>query len=169
MKRAWGSAMTVVVVLLAAPLAAVGQQGSNFNRLNTLRREVTVSPSPAGQNQVGDAQAGTPTRGQFGTDPLRPYTAGTPSSAGSSSSSLGSQSRRKSQPMSVQTRTTPHTFYPGMRAAQGPNRNVPSPSTRSRTPVLIPGLMGAGAGMMGQSSAPARSRSQRLAEDQSAS
>jgi hypothetical protein len=147
--------MTVVLVLLAAPLAALAQQGPNFNRLNTVRREVTVSPAPAGQGQGNGALTAPSLRGEFDANPLRPYAAGTTAAAGSSSSS--SQPRRTSQPMTVQTRTTPHTFYPGMRAAQGPNRNVAPQSTHSRATFLAPGMMSPGAGMTG--STPASSRS----------
>ncbi len=157
MRRAWGSAMTVALVLLAVPAAAPAQQGSNFNRLNTVRREVTVSPARAGPGRGGGALTETSMPGELGADPLRPYTGGTMAAAGSSSS--GSQTRRTSQPMSVQTRTTPHTFYPGMRAAQGPNRNVAPRCTHSRAAFLAPGMMGPSAGMMGPTSA--KSRSQR--------
>ena len=149
--------MTVALVLMAVPAAALAQQGSNFNRLNTVRREVTVSPARAGQGQGGGALTETSMPGEFGADPLRPYTGGTMAAASSSSS--GSQTRRTSQPMSVQTRTTPHTFYPGMRAAQGPNRNVPSRCTHSRAAFLAPGMMSPAAGMMGSTSV--KSRSQR--------
>jgi len=128
--------MTVALVLLAVPAAALAQQGSNFNRLNTVRREV----------------------GELGADPLRPYTGGTMAAAGSSSLSSGSQTRGTSQPMSVPTRTTPHTFYPGMRAAQGPNRNVPPRCTHSRAAFLAPGMMSPNAGMMGSTSAKSRSQ-----------
>jgi hypothetical protein len=157
MRRAWGSAMTVALVLLAVPAAAPAQQGSNFNRLNTVRREVTVSPARAVPGRGGGALTETSMPGELGADPLRPYTGGT--MAASSSSSSGSQTRRTSEPMSVQTRTTPHTFYPGMRAAQGPNRNVAPRCTHSRAAFLAPGMMGPSAGMMGSTSA--KSRSQR--------
>jgi hypothetical protein len=159
MRRAWGSAMTVALVLLAGPSAALAQQGSNFNRLNTVRREVTVSPARAGPGQGGGAPTETSMPGELGADPLRPYTGGTMAATSSSRSSSGSQTRRTSQPMSVQTRTTPHTFYPGMRAAQGPNRNVAPQCTHSRAAFLAPGMMSPGAGMMGSTSA--KSRSQR--------
>ena len=155
MRRAWGSAMTVALVLLAVPSAALAQQGSNFNRLNTVRREVTVSPARAGPGQGGGAPTETSMPGELGADPLRPYTGGTMAAAGNSSS--GSQTRRTSQPMSVQTRTTPHTFYPGMRAAQGPNRNVAPRYTHSRAAFLAPGMMSPAAGMMGSTSAHSRS------------
>jgi len=159
MRRAWGSAMTVALVLLAVPSAALAQQGSNFNRLNTVRREVTVSPARAAPGQGGGAPTETSIPGELGADPLRPYTGGTMAATSSSRSSSGSQTRRTSQPMSVQTRTTPHTFYPGMRAAQGPNRNVAPRCTHSRAAFLAPGMMGPSAGMMGSTSA--KSRSQR--------
>jgi len=160
MRRAWGSAMTVAFMLLAVPAAALAQQGSNFNRLNTVRREVTVSPARAGPGQGGGALTETSMPGELGADPLRPYTGGTMAAAGnsSSSSSSGSQTRRTSQPMSVQTRTTPHTFYPGMRAAQGPNRNVAPRCTHSRAAFLAPGMMSPAAGMMGSTSAQSRSQ-----------
>ena len=63
MRRAWGSAMTVALVLLAGPSAALAQQGSNFNRLNTVRREVTVSPARAGPGQGGGPDRNIDARG----------------------------------------------------------------------------------------------------------
>ena len=134
MRRAWGSAMTVALVLLAVPSAALAQQGSNFNRLNTVRREVTVSPARAGPGQGGAPDRNIDARG-IGADPLRPYTGGTMAATSSSRSSSGSQTRRTSQPMSVQTRTTPHTFYPGIAV---PHRGRTVMSRRSAPTVALP-------------------------------
>jgi hypothetical protein len=150
MRRVWGSKLTLALVLLAAESQALAQQGPNFNRVNTLRREVTVSPARAGQ--AAGSLTATSTRGAFAADPLRPYSRGTPAAAAASSStsSWGQEPRRAAQPMSVQTRTTPHTFYPGMRTAQGPNRNVAplGRCTKGRAAFLAPGMMSPGAGMM---------------------
>jgi hypothetical protein len=101
-------------VQVGQPVSKVAGQGSNFDRVSTVRHEVTVSPVRAGQGAPSERR----------------------------SSSLG-QDQRPSQPMSVRVRTTPHTFYPGMRASQGPNKNVPQ--LRSRTSggagFLVPGMM----------------------------
>ena len=84
------------------PASRVARQGSNFDRLSTLRHEVTVGPASRPGNFF-PAQT----------------------------SSLG-QPQRASQPTSVKLQTTPHTFFPGMRGSQGPNKNVPQ--LKSRTP-----------------------------------
>ena len=53
--------------------------------------------------------------------------------------------------MSVQTRSTPHSFYPGMRIGQGPNRNVAPQRNQGRSSLLVPGMMNLGAGTNGSS------------------
>jgi hypothetical protein len=101
-------------VQVGQPVSKVAGQGSYFDRVSTVRHEVTVSPVRAGQ--------GAPSQRQ--------------------SSSLG-QSQSPSQPMSVRVRTTPHTFYPGMRGSQGPNMNVPqlgSPAS-GRAAYFAPGIL----------------------------
>ena len=112
------------------PASRVARQGSNFDRLSTLRHEVTVGPAQVGQGTSSQRQT----------------------------SSLG-QPQRASQPTSVKLQTTPHTFFPGMRGSQGPNKNVPQ--LKSRTPgragVLPPGmLMNSGAARTNSARAPGK-------------
>ena len=77
------------------PPSRVPRQGSSFDRVSTVRHQVTVGPARGGR---GAAQP--------------PVT------------SLG-QTQRAARPLSVRTRSSAHTFYPGMRGSQGPNMNVP--------------------------------------------
>jgi hypothetical protein len=137
--RSLGS-VSLVQALLALAMPAVAQQGPNFDRVTTLRREVTIGPARAGR--ASGSATGLSARRSPSADPLRPYTSRTPD-AGQSFSSLGQKPRRAPEPMSVQVRTTPHTFYPGMRASQGPNLNVPVPRSRTagRGFFPFPGLM----------------------------
>ena len=140
----------------------VGGPGSTRVELQSIEHGAAGSDGEPGASRSGPGgrrPTETSMPGELGADPLRPYTGGTMAATSSSRSSSGSQTRRTSQPMSVQTRTTPHTFYPGMRAAQGPNRNVAPQCTHSRAAFLAPGMMSPGAGMMGSTSA--KSRSQR--------
>jgi len=53
-------------------------------------------------------------------------------------SSLG-QPQSASQP-SVHVQSTPHTFYPGMRSSQGPNKNVPQLRSSGRAGIMTPGM-----------------------------
>jgi hypothetical protein len=101
------------------PESRVARQGSNFDRLSTLRREVTVSRAQVGQGAATQRQ----------------------------NSSLG-QPQRAAQPSAIHAQTTPHTFFPGMRASQGPNKNVPQLRSRTsgRAGFLAPGVgIGTGA------------------------
>jgi len=139
----------VVLIAVAVPAMAQAPQSSIFNRTKTVRREVTAGPARAGQG-TGAVSQSTLLRGIAG-DPLRPYTTRTPGPAAStrSRSSGAPASLRTPQPMSLQEKSTPHAFYPGMRTSQGPNQNVASQSRRKtgRTG-LIPGMMIPGGGMM---------------------
>ncbi len=152
MRRVSGLELSCVVALFAAaaPVMAQAPQSPNFNRTKTVRREVTAGPARAGQG-TGAVSTGTLPRGTAG-DPLRPYTTRTPGPAAStrSHSSGAPAPLRAPQPMSVQVRSTPHAFYPGMRTSQGPNQNVASQGRRktSRTGMPIPGMMIPGGGMM---------------------
>jgi hypothetical protein len=98
---------------VAQPGSSVARQGANFDRVSTMRHEVTISQAQVGQGTASQRQT----------------------------SSLG-QSQRASRPTSVQTQTTPHTFFPGMRAGQGPNKNVPQlrSHTSGRSGLLVPGV-----------------------------
>ena len=163
MRRVWKWALPLGLALVAAGSPALGQEGTTFDRLSTVRHEVTVSRSRGGQ--AGDLPGPSSVRGNSSADPLRPYTSrssGTASS-GSPTWSLGHPSRRAGGPPSVQIRSTPHTFYPGMRAAQGPNASLPVPRRGTRSPggVLAPGMFSPGvgtfspgAGLMGPAPAP---------------
>src|SRR5271157_4861951 len=115
---------------VAQPASRVARQGSNFDRVSTLRHEVTVGPAQVGQ--------GAPSQRQ--------------------TSRLG-QPQRASQPTSVQVRTTPHTFYPGMRGSQGPNKNVPQLKSRTsgRAGFLPPGMfMNSGAARTSSARSPGK-------------
>ena len=108
------------------PPSRVPRQGSNFDRVSTFKHQVTIGPARAGQ---GSAQ--------------QPVT------------SLG-QTQRAARPLSIQRRSSAHTFYPGMRGSQSPNMNLPqyrSRNSRSRSPGVF---MNPGAGMMGRARPPAR-------------
>lgn len=112
------------------PSSRVARQGSNFDRVSTSRREV----------RVGRARAG---RGMPAAGPAL---------------SLG-QAQAAERPLSLQSRTSPHTFYPGMRASQSPNLNVPI--YRSRSPrmgrFMYPGMnMYSGLGGTAPARAPGR-------------
>ena len=121
----------VVLVVVVAPAMAQAPQSPNFNRTKTVRREVTAGPARGG---------GATTR--------RPDSIRTPGPA-TSTGSQSSGSPRAGQPMSVQVRSTPHAFYPGMRASQGPNFNV-APTGRGKTGragAPMPGMTIPGGGM----------------------
>jgi hypothetical protein len=153
MRRFSVAGSSLVLGLLATVPAALGQQGPNFNRVNNLRREVTITP---GSGAAQDADASTPA-------PAKRATAARARRAPSrqpeaDSFSLGNPGTgRAAAPPSIQVRTTPHTFYPGMRSAQGPNRNVPTlRRPTSRGGVSMPGMMGGGLGLPGPSLSPGR-------------
>ena len=167
MRRVWKWALPLGLTLVAPGSPTLGQQGTTFDRLSTVRHEVTVSRSRGGQ--AGDLPGPSSVRGNSSADPLRPYasrSSGTASS-GSSTWSLGQPSRRAGGPPSVQVRSTPHTFYPGMRASQGPNASLllPRRSTQSRAGALAPGMFSPGygtfspgAGLMGPAPSPGQIR-----------
>lgn len=114
----------------AQPASRVARQGSSFDRVSTLRHEMTVGPAQIGQ--------GAPSQRQ--------------------TSSLG-QPQRASQPTSVHVQTTPHTFYPGMRGSQGPNKNVPQLKSRTsgRAGFLPPGMfMNSGAARTSSARSPGK-------------
>jgi hypothetical protein len=108
------------------PSSRVPRQGSSFDRVATVRHQVAVGPARVGR---GSAQP--------------PVT------------SLG-QTQRATRPLSVRSRSSAHTFYPGMRGSQSPNMNVPQ-SRRRNSRYMTPGMfMNPGAGMMGPARPPAR-------------
>jgi hypothetical protein len=144
MRCTFGLGLMFLLATACVGSPARAQQSPNFNRVTTLRREVMVRPMRTGQD-VGPGLTESAARGAVPGDPLRPYTGRTPAAPSSARSySSGSQEpRRPVQPMSVQVRTTPHTFYPGMRTGQGPNRNVApyGRGTTGRAGFLAPGMM----------------------------
>ena len=151
MRRLRNWVLPLILPLLSTGSPALAQQGTTFDRLSTVRHEVTVSQSRGGQ--VADMPGPSSVRGDRSDDPLRPYASRSAGVASSSSPvlSLGQPSRRAGGPPSVQVRSTPHTFFPGMRASQGPNASLPLPrrSTHSRAGILSPGLFYPGSGMFG--------------------
>ena len=149
MRRVWKWVFPLGLALSAPGWQAEAQEGTSFDRLSTVRHEVTVSRSRGGQ--AADLPGASSVRGNSSADPLRPYTGRSSAVASSSgrSWSLGQPSRSAAGPPSVHVRSTPHTFFPGMRAAQGPNASLPLPrrSTRSRGGLVAPSMMNPGAGM----------------------
>ena len=156
MRRVWKWALPLGLALSAPGWQA--QEGTTFDRLSTVRHEVTVRRSRAGQ--ATDMPGASSVRGNSSANPLRPYASRSSSMASSSGSywSLGQPSRGAAGPLSVQVRSTPHTFFPGMRAGQSPNASLllPRRSTQSRGGVLAPsmlnpggGIFSPGAGLMG--------------------
>lgn len=141
----------VLVAAVSTPAMAQAPQSPNFNRTTTVRRELTAGPARGGQGTRTVAPM-TPSRGTA-DDPLRPYSMRTPGPAAStrSQSSSAQAELREPRPISVQVRSTPHAFYPGMRSGQGRNLNAVSPNRRtmSRTGLpMMPGMMMPGGGMM---------------------
>jgi hypothetical protein len=121
MRRTFGVGLLFAVAMLNAVRLAVAQQDSNFNRVTTLRREVMGRTTGTDQDSAVSPREPA-SRGTNVADPLRPYMR----APGAPSSSQGNRRpQRALQPMPVQVRTTPHTFYPGMRSGQSVNRNVP--------------------------------------------
>jgi hypothetical protein len=156
MRRVWKWALPLGLALMAPASQALAQEGTAFDRLSTVRHEVTVSRSRGGQ--AGDMPGASSVRGHSSANPLGPYASRSSGLASSSGPywSLGQPSRGAAGPPSVQVRSTPHTFYPGMRGAQGPNASLllPRRSTQSRSGVLAPGIFSPGAGMMGPAPLP---------------
>jgi hypothetical protein len=143
MRRRSSLVLSSAVAMLAAVSPALAQQGPNFNRVTTLRREVMVGPMRAGRDASYLTE--TASRGAAMDDPLRPYTRRAPgaSSEAHPYSSWNQEPRRALPPVPVQTRTTPHTYYPGMRSGQSLNRNIATHGrcTQSRAGFLAPGVM----------------------------
>jgi len=96
---------------VSPPATRTPQQGSSFDRLSTVRHEVAASPALPSES--------IPSRSQ--------------------TTSLG-QSQTASRPASAHLRTAPHTFFPGMRSSQGPNKNVPQIRGAGRAGLMTPGM-----------------------------
>ena len=169
MRRGWKWALPLGLALVAPGSPALGGAGKTFDRLSTVRHEVTVSRSRGGQ--AGDMPGPSSVRGNSSADPLRPYASRPSGTASTSSSNLEPRPaftpRWSGGPPTVQVQSTPHTFYPGMGAAQGPNASLPVPRSgmRSRGAVLAPGMFSPGvgtfspgAGMMGPAPSPGQIR-----------
>jgi hypothetical protein len=154
MRRASAIGLSLLLALVATGSPALGQQGPNFNRVNTLRREVTVSPGSDAVAQEAANPAASPKEAARSSS--RRASARAMPAAGSFS--LGNPGPgRPVSPPSVQVRTTPHSFYPGMRAAQGLNRNVPvHKRSRGGVGLMGPGSMGVFPGLPGALPAPGR-------------
>jgi hypothetical protein len=127
---------------LAAAMPAWAQQAASFNRVTTVRREVTAGPAQAGQNA---ARSLTQTASRPGNstrfDAARAQAASLPSSA-HPNSSWNQEPRRALPPVPAQVTTTPHSYYPNMRVGQSINRNVATHRcTQSRAGFLTSGGM----------------------------
>ncbi len=155
MRYASASGVTLLLVASCAVPSAWAQQGPNFNRVNTLRREVTITPGAGAAVQEADAAAASPAKGAKAARARRPSAVRVPEAGGFSLGNPGSG--RLASPPTVTVRTTPHAFYPGMRNAQGPNRNVPTlkRSTAGRG-FSVPGMGGGFLGLPGPSLSPGR-------------
>jgi hypothetical protein len=106
-------------VTMVAALPAWGQQAASFNRVTTVRREVTAG---AGQNA---ARTLTPTVSrQGGSTRVDATGAQGASSSAHPNSSWNQEPRRALPQVPTQITTTPHSYYPNMRAGQSINRNV---------------------------------------------
>ena len=71
MRRVWKWALPLGLALVAPGSPALGQLGTTFDRLSTVRHEVTVSRSRGGP--AGDMPGPSSVRGNSSADPLRPY------------------------------------------------------------------------------------------------
>lgn len=109
------------------PSSRIPRQGSSFDRVATVRHQVTVGPARAGKGAAAQAPA----------------------------TSLG-QTQSARRPLSVQSRSSAHTFYPGMRSSQSPNMNIPQYRSRSSR-FMYPGMfMNSGMGRPGAARSPGK-------------
>jgi hypothetical protein len=126
MGRTFGLVSFAITMVAAMP--AWAQQAATFNRVTTVRREVTAGPAQAGQNATRSL---TPTVSRQGGSTRLDSTRAqaSPSSSAHPNSSWNQEPRRALPPVSTQATTIPHSYYPNLRAGQSINRNV---ATRGR-------------------------------------
>ena len=138
MRRTFGLVSLGITVVAAMP--AWAQQAATFNRVTTVRREVTAGSAQAGQNA---ARSLTPTVSrQGGSTRVDATRAQGVSSSAHPNSSWNLEPRRELPPVLNQVSTTPHSYYPSMRAGQSANRNVaPRRCTQGRAGFLTSGGM----------------------------
>jgi hypothetical protein len=138
---------SVVLAMAATAPAALAQAGSNFNRLTTMRREAGGYATRLGNSAAASQTALTESsfRGGLQADPLRPYTsrASAAFSPQHPGSSWNSEPQRTLPTEAAPVRVITHTYFPGMRAGQNPNRNVAGGGrcTHSRAGFLSAGGM----------------------------
>jgi hypothetical protein len=149
MKPGLRAAISLLVVLSAAG-PAHAQRATSFNRVTTFRREAGGSPARADRN-VG-TYAETASREAAPANPLSPYSSRPQRVPGTGAAySLGNRvASTPEPPPPAQDRSVAHTYYPSMRSAQGPNRNVAplghGRCTQGRAASLARGAMGLGPG-----------------------
>jgi hypothetical protein len=121
MRGTFGLLSFAITMVVAMP--AWAQQAATFNRVTTVRKEVTAGPAQAGQNA---ARSLTPTGSRQGGSPRldSPRAQAAPSSSAHRNSSWSQEPSRALPPVPTQVTTTPHTYYPNLRAGQSVNRNV---------------------------------------------
>jgi hypothetical protein len=139
MRRTFG--LVSFAITIAAAMPAWGQQAASFNRVTTVRREVTAGPGQASQHAARSlTQAASRQGGSTRLDAVRAQAA--TSSSAHPNSSWNQEPRRELPPVLNQVSTTPHSYYPSMRAGQSANRNVaPRRCTQGRAGFLTSGGM----------------------------
>src|SRR3954447_17396340 len=105
------------LLAMAALMSTAYAQGPGiyFNRVTTPRREIAAGPAQ-GTGRAASSQ-------EPADDTAGPFTSRTPG-ASSSSPAYSSRAQEPKAPPAPPTRTTQHSYYPGMRDGQNPNRNV---------------------------------------------
>jgi hypothetical protein len=132
----------LAVMTVAEP--AFAQRGTSFNRVTSVRREGAGGSAGAARNGVPYTE--TSQRGAGAVDPLLPYTS-RPQRTPAPGQSLGNPGTKLPEPAPpAPDRSVAHTYYPAMRSAQGPNRNVATHGrcTQGRGSFLARGAMGLG-------------------------
>jgi hypothetical protein len=139
MSRTFG--LVSFAIIMAAAIPAWAQQAASFNRVTTVRREVTAGPAQGGQNA---ARSLTQTASRQGNSTRLDATRAQAASSSSAhpNSSWNQEPRRALPPVPTQVTNTPHSYYPNMRAGQSINRNVAQRRcTQSRAGFITSGGM----------------------------
>jgi hypothetical protein len=127
-KRTIGVIASLILAIAVSAPAVLAQQGSNFNRLTTIRHEAGGYATRLGKSAAESQSALVESsfRGGFQADPLRPYTL--QSSAAVTSQHPGStwhsEPQRTLPSAPPPARVIQHSYYPSMRAGQYTNRNI---------------------------------------------
>jgi hypothetical protein len=142
----WGLTFSLA---MAAPASTALSQPPRvyYNRVDTPRRESTSGKARGAVAGASEAVS----EADLEADPVQPYTSRTPG-ASAVSPGFPSQGREPRSLPSSPSRTTQHSYYPGLKKGQSVNRNVviPGPRKRGRSSMyggMYPGSMGMGIGM----------------------